>query len=284
MIAILMSTYNGEKYLREQIESFFSQTEKDWQLYIRDDGSKDNTCRLISEYVRKFPQKIHLVDDIKTNLGPGKSFMHLLKVVDADYYMFSDQDDVWMDDKIEKTLKKLKSIEKKCIKEMPIGIFTDLTIVDSELNIIHPSLWKAGNRHPEYVRDLYLQWSNRHATYGCTMMINKFAKKVVLPYKQFPGVMGAHDNWIAYILIHDGIYDYLNESTIYYRQHGNNVVGANLSLKDKDEVNDMLFRPFTLWAKLKKDYARTRLMPFYVSYLKVLLYRVVMSTKALLKK
>ena len=67
MIAILMSTYNGEKYLREQIESFFSQTEKDWQLYIRDDGSKDNTCRLISEYVRRFPQKIHLVDDIKTN-------------------------------------------------------------------------------------------------------------------------------------------------------------------------------------------------------------------------
>ena len=64
-----MSTYNGEKYLREQIESFFSQTEKDWQLYIRDDGSKDNTCRLISEYVRRFPQKIHLVDDIKTNLG-----------------------------------------------------------------------------------------------------------------------------------------------------------------------------------------------------------------------
>ena len=135
MIAILMSTYNGEKYLREQIESLFVQTEKGWKLYVRDDGSKDSTMEILSEYEQRYPNKVCVVRDIPQNLGAGESFMHLLGVTDAEYYMFSDQDDVWMPDKIERTYSKLLSLEKQYGSNIGIGVFTDLTLVDAELNV-----------------------------------------------------------------------------------------------------------------------------------------------------
>jgi len=72
MIAILLSTYNGELYLREQIESFFTQTNQDWQLFVRDDGSKDNTIEILIEYALKYPKKIHIVNDIEYNIGAGE--------------------------------------------------------------------------------------------------------------------------------------------------------------------------------------------------------------------
>ena len=283
MIAILMSTYNGGQYLREQIESFLVQTNKDWQLYARDDGSKDNTVEILTDYAHKYPQQIHIVDDVKENLGAGRSFMHLLELAEADYYMFSDQDDVWMNDKIERTLKKIQSIETKFGKDTPIGVFTDLTVVDSNLNVLMPSLWKGDNRHPEYTRNFYKQWTNRHATYGCTQMINRAAKKIVFPYKQFEGVMGAHDNWVEYILIKQGKYDYLAEPTILYRQHGTNVVGANFGHTIKEETQDMALHPGSLLKKIKKDYKRTKLLPFHVSFIKVLWYRVYQSVLSLIK-
>ena len=271
-----MSTYNGGQYLREQIESFFAQTNKDWQLFVRDDGSKDNTVEILTEYAQKCPQQIHIVDDVKENLGAGQSFMHLLEVTDADYYMFSDQDDVWMPDKIERTLRKLQEVESLHPSDA-VGVFTDLTVVDKDLNVLMPSLWKGDNRHPEYTRDFYKQWVNRHATYGCTQMINRAAKKIVFPYKQFEGVMGAHDNWVEYILIKQGKYDYLDEPTILYRQHGTNVVGANFGHSYKDETREMVKNPKALLGKLKKDYKRTKLMPFSVSYAKVIWYRIYQS-------
>ena len=284
MIAILMSTYNGASYLREQIESFFAQTEKDWKLYVRDDVSKDSTMEILSEYEQKYPDKICIVRDVPHNLGAGESFMHLLEVTEADYYMFSDQDDVWMPDKIERTYSKLLSLEKQYGNNMAIGVFTDLTVVDSNLNVLMPSLWKADNRHPEYVKNFYKQWTNRHASYGCTQMFNKAAKLLVLPYKQFEGVMGAHDNWLEYILIKKGVYDYLNEPTILYRQHGTNVVGANFGHGYKEDIHAVLHQPKSFFVKLKKDYKRMQLMPFYVSPSIVLWYRFYQSISALFRK
>lgn len=283
MIAILMSTYNGERYLHEQINSILSQTCEDWQLYVRDDGSKDDTLTILKNYAAEHPKKIHVVEDVKENMGAGRSFMYLLEVVEADYYMFSDQDDVWMNDKIERTLKKVQCMENEFGQEVPIGVFTDLTVVDSNLKVLMPSLWKADNRHPEYIRDFYMQWTNRHATYGCTQMINRAAKSVVLPYRQFEGVMGAHDNWVEYILIWLGKYDYLEESTILYRQHGTNVVGANFGHTIKDETREMALHPKVLFGKLLKDYRRTKIMPFHVSYAKVLWYRIYQSVLSIVK-
>ena len=283
MIAILMSTYNGEEYLREQVDSLLGQTEKDWQLFVRDDGSRDGTVGILREYASAYPAKVHLLEERKENLGAGVSFMYLLEAVEADYYMFCDQDDVWMSDKVERTLSKMRSLEAGSGADCPVGVFTDLTVVDSNLEVLYPSLWKADGRHPEYVRDFYRQWTNRHATYGCTQMLNRAAKSAVLPYRQFPGVMGAHDNWAAYILIHDGVYDYLDEPTILYRQHSRNVAGANMGKGEKEEVRYVLRSPSSLIAKLRKDYRRSRLMPFRVSYTRILWMRIVQSLKSIIK-
>ncbi len=283
MVAILLSTYNGELFLKEQIDSFFAQSYKDWQLYVRDDGSTDKTVEIIREYEKKNPSKVHIVDDITSNLGAGESFMHLVKEVDADYYMFSDQDDVWLSNKIELTITKLQEIETDYGKDVGVGVFTDLTVVDSELNVLMPSLWKGDNRHPEYVYDFYKQWTNRHASYGCTQMFNRAAKHLILPYRQFEGVMGAHDNWLEYVLIKLGKYDFINTPTILYRQHGMNIVGANYGKSYSADIKEIIDNPLNLFQKLKKDYKRSRLMPFRVSYLKVLWYRFYQSVLAIIE-
>ena len=283
MVAILLSTYNGELYLRDQIDSFFRQTYKNWQLFARDDGSKDSTVAILKEYGDKYPHKVHLLMDNGLNIGAGESFMHLLALVDAEYYMFSDQDDVWLDNKIEITLSKVQDLEKRYGADTGIGVFTDLTVVDEKLHVLMLSLWAGDNRHPEYVGNFYKQWTNRHASYGCTQMFNKSAKEMVLPYKQFEGVMGAHDNWIEYILIKQGKYDFINTSTILYRQHGANVVGINGGKSYFSAICEIVRKPTLLFQKLAKDYKRTRLMPFYVSYPKVLWYRFYQSILAIIK-
>ncbi len=282
MVAILLSTYNGAKYLREQIESFFAQTHKDWQLFARDDGSKDNTISILKEYEQKYPDRIHVVDDVRNNLGAGESFMYLVKIIDADYYMFSDQDDVWMDTKIQVTLTKIQEMETQFGTNTGIGVFTDLTVVDSNLQTLMPSLWKGDNRHPEYVYNFYKQWTNRHASYGCTQMFNKAAKDLVLPYRQFDSVMGAHDNWVEYILIKLGKYDFVDTPTILYRQHGSNVVGANYGKTYSSDIKEIMNKPISLFTKLKKDYNRAKLMPFHVSFIKVLWYRIYQTLLAII--
>lgn len=284
MIAILLSTHNGAKYLREQIDSFFNQTNQDWKLFARDDGSKDKTVEIIREYSTKYPNKINLMEDISANLGAGKSFMHLLEIVEADYYMFSDQDDVWMNDKIDKTLSRLNELEAVYGSNVGLGVFTDLTVVDSELNVLMPSLWEGDRRDPTFVHDFYKQWTNRHATYGCTQMFNRAAKSLVLPYYQFKDVQGAHDTWVEYNLIKKGKYEFLDTPTIYYRQHGTNVIGANFGHTNLDDVQDIVKHPSMLYHKLKKDYERIKLMPFHISILKVLWYRLYQSLEAVINR
>lgn len=280
MVAILISTYNGANYISPQIESIISQSYKDWVVYIRDDGSSDATKEIIKNYSVRYPNKI-IVDEDNNNLGAGKSFMHLLEVTEADYYMFCDQDDVWMSDKIERTLKKAQEMEQTFGKVSPIGVFTDLMVVDQNLNIIMPSLWKGDNRHPEYIHNFYKQWTNRHAAYGCTMLFNRAAKNIMFPFRQFEGVMGAHDTWIEYNLIKRGHWDYLDEPTIYYRQHTSNVIGANMGKTYKDEVNYNVSHPLDLFKKLVKDYKRTKTMPFKIYYPKVLWYHIYQSIRSL---
>ena len=111
-IAILMATYNGEKYICQQIDSILSQTCKDWELYIHDDGSTDNTIAAVESYVEKYPDKIHLIDGKSTG-GAKYNFFYMFGQVEAPYYMTCDQDDVWKPDKIYLTLQKMEALEAK---------------------------------------------------------------------------------------------------------------------------------------------------------------------------
>src|ERR1700744_365701 len=100
-ISILLSAYNGERFLKDQIESILAQTNKNWILYIRDDGSKDGTIGIVNFYAERYPHQIIKIEDNAGNLKSAGSFMHMLNNVSSEYYMFCDQDDVWLPFKIE---------------------------------------------------------------------------------------------------------------------------------------------------------------------------------------
>ena len=122
MISILLSTYNGEKYLSEQLDSILQQSYQNFIIYIRDDGSNDNTLNIIMYYVHNFPSKIKLVDDKVKHRGAKLSFIWLMSHIESDYYMFCDQDDVWLPNKIELSIDKLsKLVNLVAISETPIS-------------------------------------------------------------------------------------------------------------------------------------------------------------------
>lgn len=216
-ISILLSTYNGEKYIKEQLDSLFSQTYKDFEIIVRDDISSDKTLEILKSY------DVKIIESIE-NLGAKKSFSTLLEYAlhngDSDYFMFCDQDDIWNDDKIEKTLIKMQNLEKK-YGNIPLLVHTDLEVVDEKLKTIHNSMWEYEYILPKCNRLNRLLIQNTIT--GCTMMINrKLAKKSF----DIPKEAIMHDWWIGLVTGYFGRIGYINESTIKYRQHGNNTIGA----------------------------------------------------------
>lgn len=222
MIDILMSTFNGEKYLEAQIESLLAQTNQDWYLFIRDDGSEDGTLKLIDQYTRTYPTKIRKLTDEKDRLGSTLSFAELLSVSNSDHIMFCDQDDIWLPDKISVTIAKMIEMEKN-YPETPVLVFTDLSTVDDSLTLINSSFMSSQKFFPEVIQ-VPVKLMALNVVTGCTMMINKKSKKYVLP---IPVANIVHDQWIAVNIAHYGKIEFIPQPTVLYRQHGNNAVGSN---------------------------------------------------------
>lgn len=220
-VDILLATYNGEHYIEEQLESIINQTYSNWKLYIRDDNSSDNTVNIIKGYIEKFPEKIYLVEDIKKGLGAKKNFFELIKYSKNDYCMFCDQDDVWLNNKIELTMREMKKIEGEKTKKIPILVHTDLKVVSEELELINESFIKYQNLDPEMkaLNNLLLQ----NNITGCTVMINLSLKQEC---KNIPENCIMHDWWLGLIASAFGEISFINEQTILYRQHSMNEVGA----------------------------------------------------------
>lgn len=221
MVEILLSTYNGEKFLKDFLASLEAQTCEDWFLTVRDDGSKDNTMAILRKFADKYPDKVLLIENKEGNLGACKSFLILLRKASADYIMFADQDDVWLREKIEKTLKKIKTAEEKYGKEIPILIHTDLKVVDERLNPVSESFWQYQRQNPEHKTLNFLIVQNNVT--GCTMVINKALKNLV---EIIPERAIMHDWWLALVASAFGLIEYISEPTILYRQHHSQNTGA----------------------------------------------------------
>lgn len=222
MIDILMATYNGESYIGEQIDSILNQTYTQWKLYIRDDGSKDNTMSIVEEYANKYSDKIILVKDGKRGLGAKGNFGALIKYSKSEYCMFCDQDDFWLSTKIEDSMNKMLEIEKKEGIDLPILVHTDLKVVDGELNVINESFWNYQNldKTKTSLRSLLVQ----NNITGCTMLMNKALMKLC---QNTPENCIMHDWWIGLVAsAFGGIYT-VDKQTMLYRQHGKNEVGAH---------------------------------------------------------
>lgn len=221
-ISIVMATYNGERYLSEQIASFFHQTDQEWQLVIRDDQSSDRTPDIIKEYVGRYPDKIKQLEGESGQLGALHNFSRLLSSIDSDYILFSDQDDIWLPYKIEITLDKMKETEKRCGSSVPILIHTDLKVADQDLAILAGSLWRYQRLNPQNGGSLNRLLVQNVVT-GCTMMINRALKSKV---GSVPTGAVMHDWWIALVAAAFGKIDYVSTPTVLYRQHGENRIGA----------------------------------------------------------
>jgi glycosyltransferase involved in cell wall biosynthesis len=225
-IKILLATYNGQEYLAEQIDSILAQSNQDWQLLVRDDGSDDDTVRIIEDYANRLPDRIRLIRDNGGRLGASLNFGKLLEYADTEYIMFSDQDDVWLPNKIELTLNAMKAAE-QVYPDKPILIHTDLKVIDSELNTIADSMWNYQKLFPESGDDLNRIMAQNVVT-GCTVMINKKARAVSIPV---PDEAIMCDWWLALNVCRHGKIVYVSIPSVLYRQHSSNRVGARKARK-----------------------------------------------------
>ena len=220
-VAILMAVYNGMKFLPEMLSSLQEQTYKNWTLYIQDDLSTDDTVKFLEEKSLE-DDRIQVVPNDK-KLGAMGNFMSLLNTVDAPYYMFCDQDDVWLPNKIELSLNLIKQKEQEFGSETPIIVHTDLKVVDRHLQEIAPSFWKLSRIDPNLLVSFNEQAGHNLVT-GCTMLFNQSVKKVSQHYNQ--NVL-MHDVWVLLCALKNaGKVFAIDTPTILYRQHGNNTLGA----------------------------------------------------------
>lgn len=219
-IDIVMATYNGERFVEAQIESLLGQTYTDWHLTVRDDGSIDRTVDILQKYKNQFPNKMTVLTG-GIHSGASLNFGELLKKSTADYVMFCDQDDIWLPDKISASMDGMLQLEAKRGKEKPLLLFTDLTVVDKDLNIITKSFWEYEKLNPDNTNINRLLVQN--VVTGCTIIINKKLKDLSIP---IPSEAIVHDWWAALVASVFGHIDYIRVPTVLYRQHGQNDTGA----------------------------------------------------------
>ena len=219
MVEILMATYNGEKYVRAQIESILAQTDDRWHLTVSDDGSTDGTAVILDEYAARYPDRIARYQSGRRFGGACVHFLHLLSRCDAPYMLFCDQDDVWLPDKVAKMSAALEQIG----EDTPGLVFSDLTPVDDELRPLAASMMEFQDQRPDALdyRALLMQNVVTGGAMGITRALGELAKasageKDVL----------MHDGWLAAVAARFGKIVYLPEALNLYRQHGDNSVGA----------------------------------------------------------
>lgn len=225
-VAVLMSTYNGEKYIREQLDSIFKQKDVDVKLFVRDDGSTDNTIKILEEYKQKYPVTIVIDGE---NVGPGESFMRLVyqyaEESDTEYYAFADQDDIWLEDKLQVAI---ETIEKKGTEKYLLYSSNQFIYIDGE---------KKGNRHKETQKTDLVSHLTQNTIAGCTFVFNKHLARLVAnaqrPDKQIIKYR-IHDSWMMLIATSCGQVIYDDSSHMLYRIHNNNAVGLKeISIRER---------------------------------------------------
>jgi glycosyltransferase involved in cell wall biosynthesis len=220
MIDILMATYNGERFVKQQIDSILAQT-LPVRLIMRDDGSTDATLAILQEYAQKYSAQITLLPT-ESRLGIKGNFSKLMEASSAPYIMLCDQDDVWDKEKAADTLAHLHKMEAQYGKEKPLLVHTDLNVVDRDLHLLHPSFWKYTKLYPEKALTLN-RLLVQNAITGCATMFNRPLLRKALP---IPEECIMHDWWLGLVASTFGAIGFLNKSTIQYRQHGSNNLGA----------------------------------------------------------
>ena len=242
IVQILLSTYNGTKYIIPLMESLLGQDYPHMEILVRDDGSNDGTVELLREYAANHTN-IKVVTGV--NLGFARSFFKLLEISSpaADYIAFCDQDDVWLQDKVSRAVKFLRSYP----PWTPALYFSRLTVVDENLRLLG------------YTKIPRKELSFRNALVegplglGCTILLNQTARKLL---HEFPSQAYTHDWWIYLVLSGFGTIIYDKESRILYRKHASNVFGISFGVIDKCKVKIQRFKTGKLQYQNVMDQAK----------------------------
>jgi glycosyltransferase involved in cell wall biosynthesis len=217
----------------KQLDSLLGQTRNDFIIRIRDDCSTDSTWEIIRSYESRYPGRISAVKADRNSGGAKHNFISMMADTKDDYVMLCDQDDVWLPDKVEKTIAKIKAMEAEWGKETPLLVHTDLMVVNRNLGVISPSfrvVMNVGHDRTE-LRHLVIQ----NTITGCTAGYNRALAEFIMVE---PAFMVMHDWWLGLVAAAFGRIGYLDEQTILYRQHGGNEIGA----KDMRTIAYKLYR------------------------------------------
>lgn len=219
-VEILMATYNGGKYIAEQLDSLLAQTYCDFTVLIRDDGSTDDTMAIIERYQRENPGFIRVIEDDRICGSPASNFMCLTEHATADYIMYCDQDDVWLPEKAEVTLANMLVEEERVGVNTPVLVYGSYLVVDDNLAPIE--MKRAHNqvaKHNTSFNHILVQ----NCVTGCLAMLNRRLYTMLGTYSED---IPMHDWWAALCASATGRIAHFDDVVMLYRQHGGNSVGA----------------------------------------------------------
>ena len=226
-ICVLLSTYNGEKYIKQQLDSIISQTVNNVDIIVRDDGSSDLTLQILEEYASRGLIQLYKGE---TNLGPAHSFLTLLSISDGyDFYFFSDQDDVWMPDKISRAMDQIEKID-----DIPVLYYSNAELVDDRLRQLNKNVY-GRKQFPHMVTVLC-----GCSILGCTISMNRKLRDIVKSKYSNQLKIGMHDYFVSEIcMICGGKIKYDDIPSLLYRQHDNNVIGYKIKKTVSGRIEEL---------------------------------------------
>lgn len=238
-----MATYNGEKYLREQVDSILQQSYRNFRLLISDDCSTDRTREILSEYAKKDSRVVVFLQN--KNIGVLKNFEYLMQKVETECFMFADQDDIWQKDKIQRSVDKMDETGSDLV-------YTNLEVVNENLQLINKSYWslKGFEKKIKKYNNFETLYLNNFVT-GCTMLVKSKWLSKILPLPQNSEYI-LHDYWTALIVAKFGKISYIEQPQVKYRQHGENSIGSK---KRSDEI-EVFEKMRKLFIDVKLDHFR----------------------------
>lgn len=245
-VLVLLAAYNGESYIREQLDSIIAQDYVNWELAIQDDGSTDSTEQIVTEYCERDP-RIKFYRNESTHHGPYYNFHYLtnrFKGIDGyDFYMYADQDDIWFPNKMSKMLQSIKK------HQTPTLLYADMSLCDESGKMTDPSLDSSFKMNGRDRYNVYFC----HKIFGCNMMLNK-ALFDLMPSidPELPNLnILSHDNLTAKFAATFGEIEYFSEPTMLYRKHDKAVTNRSYY---KRSVSYIIKRMFA-WGALAKAHA-----------------------------
>ncbi len=223
MITILMAVYNGERYLKEQLESIRVQDYSEWRLIVRDDCSSDKSVQILKDFASSVANEVQVYINQPACGSAKDNFARLLNdACNSEYIMFSDQDDVWKKDKLSTCMDKMRQLEEEYGSGIPLLVHSDVEVAGEDMEVISSSMFDYSDIRREATLEQLLLQNN---VTGCTMLFNKPLCNGIAPFAGSPDVI-MHDYFAALYAKIFGRTAFINKPLVSYRQHSSNSVGA----------------------------------------------------------